>query len=208
MKNGFLSGVLLTVGHSNHTPEDFIELLASHGVTAIADVRSSPYSRFSPQFNRETLKATLASQGIAYTFLGRELGARSDNPLCYRDGKVQYALLAQQPQFFEGLARITEGMQRFNVALMCAERDPVECHRALLVARAMTERGSLVSHIHAAGTIEPQQEFESRLLSICHLPEGDMFRSREEFVSDAYKIQGDRVAYQDEEMRRREAIAS
>jgi uncharacterized protein (DUF488 family) len=150
----------------------------------------------------------LAGAGIAYTFLGKELGARSDNPHCYKGGKVQYALLAQQPEFADGIARVLDGMTRYSIALMCAEKDPIECHRALLVARAIGERGISVAHIHADGSIEAQGQFESRLLALCKLPEGDMFKSRANFVSDAYGMQGNRVAYQDEEMRHKEALAS
>ena len=126
--------MLFTVGHSTHNIETFLSLLTINGVTAIADVRSSPYSRFSPQFTREALKQSLRLANVAYTFLGKELGARSDNPACYRGGKVQYDLLAQQPAFADGIARVNEGMARYTIALMCAEKDPIECHRALLVA--------------------------------------------------------------------------
>ena len=98
--------MLFTVGHSTHSIEVFLDLLAKSGVTAIADVRSSPYSRFSPQFSREALKQSLRQANVAYTFLGKELGARSDNPACYRAGKVQYDLLAQQSAFADGVARV------------------------------------------------------------------------------------------------------
>jgi uncharacterized protein (DUF488 family) len=154
------------------------------------------------------LKAALADTGIAYVFLGKELGARSDNPACYVRGKVQYDRLAKEPCFSEGLQRVMQGMERYSIALMCAEKDPVECHRALLVARKLFERGIAVSHIHANGSLEPHQVMESRLLALCKLPEGDMFKSREDFVAEAYAIQGDRVAYQDEEMKLGERVTA
>jgi uncharacterized protein (DUF488 family) len=200
--------MLLSIGHSNHSIEAFLGLISSRGVTAICDVRSSPYSRFAPQFSREALKLTLTNVGIAYSFLGKEFGARSDNPLCYKGGKVQYDLLAKQQVFADGIARVTEGMKRFQIAFMCAEKNPIECHRALLVARSFFERGVPVSHIHADGSLESHEQLESRLLVLCKLPAGDMFKSRAEFVAEAYAIQGERVAYQDEEMLRNEAIAS
>ena len=200
--------MLFTVGHSTHNIEVFLALLATNGVTAIADVRSSPYSRFSPQFTREALKQSLRQADVAYTFLGKELGARSDNPACYRAGKVQYDLLAKQPAFTYGVARVKEGMARYSIALMCAEKDPIECHRALLVARNFHQNGVPVAHIHADGSLEQHDIFESRLLAICKLPEGDMFKSRADFLQEAYTKQGERVAYQDEEMRSAEAAAS
>lgn len=199
---------IFTIGHSNHSIESFIALLRRHEINAIGDVRSHPYSRFAPQYSREPLKTALADAGITYVFLGKELGARSNNPACYKQGKVQYDRLAQEPGFGEGLKRVVQGMERYNIALMCAEKDPLTCHRALLVARKLFEGGVPVSHIHADGSLEPQQAMESRLLALYKLPEGDMFKSREEFVAGAYAIQCDRVAYQDENMEQTERVAA
>ena len=188
--------MLFTIGHSNHPIEAFIELLQRHGVTAVGDVRSHPYSRYAPQYSRDPLKAALAQKGIAYVFLGKELGARSKDPGCYKEGKVQYDRLARQPQFAEGISRVTEGMRQYCIALMCAEKDPLECHRTLLVARKLREAGVEITHIHADGSLEDHRSLESRLLDVCKLPEGDMFKQRDEFISQAYAIQGERVAYQ------------
>lgn len=195
-----MNQMLFTIGHSNHPIETFIELLHRHGVTAVGDVRSHPYSRYVPQYSREPLKAALTRAGIAYVFLGKELGARSENPACYKQGKVQYDCLAKQPQFAEGIRRVIEGMRRHSIALMCAEKDPLECHRTLLVARHLHDAGLEITHIHADGSLENHETLESRLLSVCKLPEGDMFQQRGEFVSEAYAIQSERVAYQDESM--------
>lgn len=195
-----MNQMLFTVGHSNHPIEAFIGLLHRHGVTAVGDVRSHPYSRYVPQYSREPLRAALTRAGIAYVFLGKELGARSENPACYKQGKVQYDCLAKQPQFAEGIRRVIEGMRRHSIALMCAEKDPLECHRTLLVARHLHDAGLEITHIHADGSLENHETLESRLLSVCKLPEGDMFKQRGEFVSEAYAIQSERVAYQDESM--------
>jgi uncharacterized protein (DUF488 family) len=194
--------MLFTIGHSNHPIEAFIALLQRHGVTAIGDVRSHPYSRYAPQYSRDPLKAALARMSIAYVFLGKELGARSKDPGCYKEGKVQYDRLARQPQFAEGISRVTEGMKQYCIALMCAEKDPLECHRTLLVARKLHEAGVEIAHIHADGSLQDHRTLESRLLDLCKLPEGDMFKRRDEFVSEAYAIQGERVAYQDDNMKR------
>ena len=193
-----MKSLLYTIGHSNHEIAVFIDLLHRHGITALTDVRSNPYSRYSPHFSRESLKIALTGARIAYVFLGKELGARSDNPACYKQGKVQYDRLAQEPSFGEGIRRIIRGMDQHCIALMCAEKDPIECHRALLVARKLFEAGIQVKHILADGTTETHEAFESRLLTLHKLHEVDMFRSREAFVAEAYSIQGDRVAYQDE----------
>ena len=195
-----MKSTVYTIGPSNHSIATFIDLLLQYGVTALGDVRSHPYSRYVPQFSRDALKASLTEAGIAYVFLGKELGARSPNPACYRQGKVQYDRLALEPSFAEGLKRIKQGMDRFCLALMCAEKDPLDCHRALLVARRLYENGTPVSHIRANEPLESQQDMESRLLALCKLPEGDMFKGRDEFLAEAYTIQGERVAYQDESM--------
>lgn len=192
--------VLFTVGHSTHPIEVFVGLLKQHGITALADVRSHPYSRHFPQYSREALKAALAREQIAYVFLGKELGARSENPACYRQGKVQYELLAQEPQFGVGLGRLRMGMERFRIALMCAEKDPLDCHRAVLVARRVYEVGIPVEHIHADGHLEKHAEMEARMLDLLKMSDADMFRSREEILVDAYRIRGEQIAYEDEAM--------
>src|SRR5437773_2453789 len=115
---------VFTIGHSAHDLEHFTALLVRHNVTAVADVRSMPYSRVNPQFNRETLKQHLLRAGIAYVFLGKELGARSEDPSCYVNGKVQYGLLAETDLFRKGLDRVCVGMHKYRLALMCAEKDP------------------------------------------------------------------------------------
>lgn len=195
-----MSDCLYTIGHSNHSIANFIELLHRHGVNAVCDVRSHPYSKFVPQYSREPLKGALADAGIAYVFLGKELGARSENPACYKQGRVQYEKLSKEPIFLEGVNRVIQGMERYRVALMCAEKDPIECHRSLLVARRLFESGIPVNHILADGSVETHKNMESRLLTACKLPEGDMFKSRDEFIADAYSMQGERVAYLDEAM--------
>ncbi len=192
--------MVYTIGHSTHPIEVFIELLKQHGITALADVRSHPYSRHFPQYSQNDLKSSLAQEGIAYVFLGKELGARSENPSCYRQGKVQYELLAKEPLFLKGLERVRAGMERFRIALMCAEKDPLDCHRAVLVARQLYKLGIQVQHIHADGHLETHAEMENRMLQILKMSDSDMFNSREEILRDAYRVRGEQIAYQDETM--------
>lgn len=186
---------IFTIGHSTHPVSRFIELLQQHGITAVGDVRSTPYSRANPQFNREKLKTTLQETGITYVFLGKELGARSSDPACYENGKVQYERLAQTEEFRSGVERVRDGMRRFRLALMCAEKEPLHCHRTVLVARHLAEIGMDVQHIHADGRLESQTELNRRLLRELGLPESDMFRSEDEVLRDAYRIHGERIAY-------------
>jgi uncharacterized protein (DUF488 family) len=187
---------VFTIGHSTHQQERFISLLSLHGITALCDVRSKPYSRVNPQFNREELKKALPVQGIEYLFLGDELGARSDDPACYENGKVQYDRLAHTEIFQRGLTRIQAGMGKgFRIALMCAEKEPLECHRTILVARHLAELGIDVQHIHANGKLESHPDALIRLSRMVGVPEVDMFRSPEELQADVYRRQEDRIAY-------------
>jgi uncharacterized protein (DUF488 family) len=191
---------VLTIGHSTHPIETFISLLRTHEVNAVADVRSSPFSRFNPQFNREILEAALKTHGIRYVFLGQELGARSSEPSCYQDGRVQYARLAQTRQFHRGLERVIQGSANYKIALMCAEKEPLECHRTLLVARALAERSIPILHIHADGHLETHEHAMDRLLDITGVPKKDLFRSKEELIADALSRQEQIVAYVDEKL--------
>ena len=196
---------LFTIGHSDHAADVFLALLRAHGVTALADVRSSPYSRWSPQFNREVLAATLEGDGVRYVFLGAELGARRSEPECYEDGKARYPLVARAPLFRQGLERVRRGAGNFRIALMCAEKDPLTCHRAILVCRHLRDSIPNIQHIREDGRLESHHELESRLLAVAGLPEGDLFQSREELLERAYDWQGERIAY--EEARSPEAVA-
>ena len=194
---------VFTIGHSTHPQAALIGLLASHGITAVCDVRSQPYSRFNPQFNREPLEQAMEAAGIAYRFLGRELGARSEDPSCYRDGKVQYDRLAQTELFRQGLDRVRAGLrQGFRISLLCAEKEPLECHRTILVSRQLSYLGLEIQHIHADGRLESHAGAMLRLARLLDLPEHDLFRSPADLIEEAYRLQGDRIAYT------REAAAS
>ena len=191
---------VLTVGHSTHSAEAFEALLKQHGVTTVADVRSAPYSRFNPQFNREVLERYLIVRGMKYVFLGRELGARSDDRSCYENGRVLYARLACTESFRSGIDRVAAHANEDRVALLCAEKEPLECHRTLLVARALVRRGIFVGHILMDGRLEAHDATIDRLFGVLHLSERDLFRSRAELIDEAFVRQEQRVAYIDEKL--------
>src|SRR5487761_2515945 len=190
--------LVLTIGHSTHANEDFLSLLRRHEVTALADVRSVPISRFTPQFNKGALAQSLKENGIRYVFLGGELGARSDDRSCYENGRVQYERLARTELFLEGIQRVIDGAQRHRVALMCAEKEPLECHRTLLVARAFDRKGIRIAHILGDGQLEDHRAAMERLLDLTRLPHEDLFRSRDELIDQAIARQEAQVAYVDE----------
>jgi uncharacterized protein (DUF488 family) len=184
-----------TIGHSTYAIERFLDLLKRNEITAIADVRSQPYSRMNPQFNRETLRTTLKTVGISYVFLGKELGARSEDPSCYINGKVQYDRLAESPLFREGLDRVTQGSDAHRIALMCAEKDPLTCHRTILVSRKLVECGVAVSHILEGGRPESHDDALDRLLNELGIDDQDLFRTRQDVLMEAYSRRGEQIAY-------------
>lgn len=193
-----MNETVYTVGHSTHSIEKFIELLKGAHIDAVSDVRSRPFSRMNPQFNRENLKTSLSAEGIKYVFLGKELGARSDDQSCYRNGQVQYDLLANTELFKQGIRRVKEGAQKYQVALMCAEKEPLDCHRTILVARELVKEGIGVKHILADGSIEDHESAIGRLIQKLRIPGSDMFRSENIAIDEAYSRQGQEIGYREE----------
>ena len=190
--------VLFTLGHSNRELGEFVELLRQHAITAVGDVRSQPYSGRHPEFNARPLQTHLEQLGIRYVFLGDELGARRREPECYDAGQAKYELVARLPGFQRGLARIRKGVREHRIALVCAEKDPLACHRGILICRQL--RGEFeIRHILSREDVETHDQAESRLLEMFDLPSGDLFRSREELLADAYERQGAKIAYQETE---------
>jgi uncharacterized protein (DUF488 family) len=191
-----MAGRLFTIGHSNHTIEHFTGLLLQNGITAVADVRSTPHSSYNPQFNREALAASLKEAGVAYVFLGEELGARRLEPECYRGDRVDFADTARSPLFERGLKRVVEGLKAFDIALMCAEKEPLDCHRSGLICRYGERLLGRPGHVRQDGSVETQDDLESRLLQLAGQPAQDLFRGREERLDEAYRWLEARVAYQ------------
>lgn len=188
---------LFTIGHSDHKMFDFLRLLRSHGINALVDVRSHPVSRVHPQFNKKVLAADLKKAKITYVFLGKELGARRVESSCYVDGRAEYGRIAALPIFQEGLRRIREGIRRYRIALMCAERDPLDCHRGILICRYLRNEGISIQHIREDGSLEPQTALEKRLVDRLEI-EPDLFDGGwafDQLVEKAFDTQGNKIAY-------------
>lgn len=157
---------LFTIGHSNLSIEAFVLLLQQHGITAVADVRSHPFSRYLPHFNKSEITAYLSSVGIQYVFLGKELGARPEDLSCYdTSGKALYDRIAATPLFSQGMQRLLKGAANYKICLMCAEKDPITCHRTILVCHKLREFNLQIHHILSDGNLESHQHLEARLLS-------------------------------------------
>jgi len=181
---------MFTIGHSNHSLDAFLALLRTSGIEEVVDVRSTPYSRYNPHFSRNALTRALEEAGIAYVFLGVELGGRPADRSCYDiDGRVRYDLVARTASFDDGIRLVTRHAEQRRIALMCAEKEPLNCHRTLLVARALVERGIAVEHILADGSLEVHAAAMDRLLARFKLsPDGDMLHSRDEAVSSELRL--------------------
>lgn len=176
--------IVFTVGHSNLRSEGLVDLLVTHNIQVLVDVRSIPYSRFAPQFNRESLLSCLAAAGIQYTYEGEALGGRPKDPTCYRRGEapdsdtkadylhlVDYEAVAERTWYLAGIDRLIETAGQHRVAIMCSEEDPNRCHRQHLIAQTLLKRGVVVEHMRADGTLErarllPPKEDEPQQLTL------------------------------------------
>ncbi|HEX6958559.1 MAG TPA: DUF488 domain-containing protein [Ferrovibrio sp.] len=162
---------LFTIGHSNHAIAAFIALLQRHGIAQLADVRSTPASRFAPQFNRSALAAALGQRQIAYRWFGERLGGRSRDAAVHdAQRQVDHTKLATSPEFRHGINELIDHAMAAPTAIMCAERDPQRCHRTHLVTPALISRGVEVRHILADGTLLPHAALQRNAM-----PQLDLF---------------------------------
>ncbi len=193
------SRTIFTIGHSTHELDAFVQLLRQHEITAVADVRSQPYSRLE-HFSRSALEASLRAEGIAYVFLGRELGARRDEAECYVDDQADYERITTMTAFTSGLDRLERGANDHTIALMCAEKDPLDCHRMVLVSRELARRGWSIAHILADGELESQADAERRLVRKMDVRR-TLFEPKltaEELIHRAYSKRAEQIAYRTE----------
>ena len=188
-------GGIYSIGHSTHSVEHFIDLLMRHEIDVVADVRSSPFSKFNPQFNKGCIVDSLKSSGIKYAFFGKELGARTDDPSCYIEDKVQYARLASKSDFRQAIDRLLKGALDYRIALMCSEKEPLECHRTILVSQALAKAGCAVKHILYDGRLETHEATLDRLLKKNGPSSEDMFISKDDLLAETLLKQESRIAY-------------
>ncbi|MDP6667305.1 MAG: DUF488 domain-containing protein [Dehalococcoidia bacterium] len=190
---------LFTLGHSTHSIGDFVDLLQKHEVSSAIDVRSNPYSQYTPQFNRQAIEQALGEFGIAYEFAGDSLGARSADPQMYKLGVVNFGALSTSAAFNTGIRRIEELSADQRIAIVCTEKDPVTCHRGVLVARSLVDKGFAIDHILADGELESHSDMEDRMVTESGLPYATLFDDHQEIVKQAYSIIGRRIAWKDPE---------
>jgi len=195
-----------TIGHSTQTIDEFIELLKKYNVRYLVDIRSTPYSKYASQFNSEALKAALNAAGIIYGYMGKELGARYDDPtLLSKDGRVDFKKVRQIDTFKQGIERVVQGvMQGYVIALMCSEKEPFDCHRFCLVSYELSKKGLQVLHILQDGSTITNEELEERLLNKYRQDYNQISlleptKSREEFLEESYAEHNRQIGYLNKE---------
>lgn len=193
--------VIYTIGHSNHTEDTFLSLLAQHDISAVVDVRSMPYSRYSSQFNRPVIENRLKERDIDYHFMGQRLGGRSDDPGDYDpDGQVRYDLLSKSCGFTDALESVIRGSTEHRLVLMCSEGRPEDCHRSLLLAEELRiwHQPIEVVHILPDGSTQTHEELRQRVARQDETArQADMFLSDEEAISVAIEEQIGRIAFKE-----------
>lgn len=201
---------IFTIGYSGIQQESFVSHLQANGCTIVCDIRSFPSSRYRPEFSRREFKAKLNQSGLKYAFFGEELGARPKDRNCYRNGVAEYDLIAQRDFFQQALRRLSIGSKTETLALVCSEADPIECHRAILVARHLKNLVSDIRHIHTSGELETHSELEDRLVDLYGTAPPPLLRTEREHIlgiEDAYKKQGDAICFSEStQWKKNEAI--
>lgn len=158
---------IYTIGHSSYTHEQYLKLLKYYNINCIVDVRSIPYSKYVPQFNKEEIKKFLKLNSIYYIFMGKELGARREDKRLYTEGYLDFEKTSKSMNFINGIDRVKDGIEKgYKIALMCKEKDPIDCHRNILVARQFSMQGFNVLNILENGLTETQEHIEERLLNL------------------------------------------
>lgn len=196
-----MNNVLYTIGHSNSTLDKLLSLLRLAGVNCIIDVRSTPASAYSPHFNKESLQRFLKANGILYGHLGEEFGARRADSII--DGQVNFSKAVTTEAFQRGVERIRNGLsQGYNIAFMCSEAKPLECHRFSMISRYFVDNGYDVKHILHNETIVPHQVLEKAMIDEYikkkKIKEIDLMFGEydaETQRDDAYKIKNKEVGY-------------
>lgn len=199
---------VLTIGHSTLPYERFLALLRKASVTAVADVRTAPFSRHFPHFNRDRLRDELRQDDVAYVFLGEELGGRPNGERFFCDGVADYEKMAATADFARGLERVIDGAKKYRIAMMCSEHDPLDCHRCLLVGRALHERGVTVRHILNGGQIIDHRQIEDKLMTMTGKSDVDLFEPPAKRLAAAYRDRAMKVAFSEREANSRRKPAA
>ncbi len=195
--------ILLSIGHSQHKVDYFIDMLKNHNVNYILDVRSTPYSQFAANYNKENIRSILQDNGIEYAFMGNYFGARPmDSTLYSPAGYLDFEKVVTSSRFKKGFESVVKGVEQgYRIAFMCTEKDPIECHRAILVTNAFYKAGYLIEHIMPDNTIQTQKDLNDRLLDMYYADRNQLSLFASENLSDeqclieAYRKQNEKIGY-------------
>lgn len=188
---------IFTIGHSNHDMPYFIELLKQHNITAIADVRSTPYSEYMTCYNKGKIDIALKSASITYVYLGKELGARPQNQNYYQNGKTDFIKLAQGQEFKLGIERLVQGSKKYCIAIMCAEKEPLDCHRTILICRHLQKNIPNIQHILGDGSLKTHSQIEQDLIDMTQA--NNLFNAEKNqaaLIDEAYAMRQQNIAYE------------
>lgn len=201
--------MLYTIGHTNHSHEEFLKLLKQHSITYLLDVRSTPYSQYTCQFNKDVISEVLVANGIKYYYMGKFFGARPDDKSLYTsDNYLDFEKMRSSELFKKGLDNVMKGLaEGNNIVLMCTEKDPMDCHRAIMVSRGFTLKGIEVNHILPDGKLQSQKELDERLLNLYYSDRNQIsFLSNiseipeEDLLVEAYKKRNAEIGYHNEQL--------
>ena len=201
-----MNNILYTIGYSGYTIDEFLNELKSNMINVLIDVRSSTYSKYYPDYNSSTLENFLSKHDIYYRTYSSEFGARQNNPSFYSsDGILDFEKFSKSEQFQSGVQKIRDSLNKnYKVALMCAEKNPTQCHRAILVSRKFADLGYEIIHLMPDGETKNQKQIENELLNTFFPDRNqlDLFSppaSDEENIIKAYKLQNKKIGYKMEE---------
>ena len=199
-----MNNTIYTIGYTGFSLTDFLHTLKENKIQVVIDVRSSPFSERYPEYNRPNLDRTLQNNGIYYRNYAEEFGARQENPIYFTNGYLDFNKFSKSDSFQNGVKKIRNSLEKnYIITFLCAEKDPIQCHRAILVSKAFSDLGYHVVHILPNGKRETQQDIEDRLLAM-YFPNGlqqDFFSEpldMEFAIETAYKKQNEKIGYQRE----------
>ena len=196
--------LIYTIGHSSHDNIYFLGLLRKYNINCIVDIRSVPFSKYVPHFNKNVIKKFLDSNNINYVYMADEFGAiREDKNLFNQKGYLDFEIIKYTKSFKDGIARLNTGIDKqFVICLMCTEKDPLDCHRSIMIAPELVKNEFMVNHILPDGSIETQQELEKRLLQLyfpTHIQQ-DLFSTIEkniekDLLEKAYRLRNSDIGH-------------
>lgn len=202
---------IYTIGHSNYSVEKLLDMLKIYDINCVIDIRGTPYSKYNVQFNKETIRKTLTDRGYLYIYMGKEFAVQRMNKSSYtKEGYADFEKAMRDEHFLEGLERLKNGLNKgYKIALMGAMQDPINCHRAILVGRALREKGFNVKHILHEGTLASQEELEERILEKYFSTRNQLTidallgqePTKEELIIEAYRKSNREIGYRVEKLK-------